>query len=83
MIYYIHNKEIHKQDTRKGEREMTKFERAAKRAELLGMCARTIINEDEWTNLRTNDAGETYIPDENQEMHELYMKVLSDLEKLL
>ncbi len=62
---------------------MTKFEKVAKRAELLGKCARTIIDDDEWTNLCTNDEGETYIPDENQEMHELYMKVLSDLEKLL
>lgn len=62
---------------------MTKFERAAKRAELLGMCANTIINEDEWFNYETNDGGEKFIPHNKQEMHEVYMKLLSDLEKLL
>lgn len=62
---------------------MTKFERVAKRAELLGLCAKTIINEDEWDNYYTNDNGEKIIPDEKKEMHELYMQLLSELEKLL
>lgn len=62
---------------------MTKFERVAKRAELLWMCAKTIIHEDEWYNYDTDDNGERIIPDDKQEMHELYMKLLSDLEKLL
>ena len=62
---------------------MTKFERVAKRAELLGMCAKTIINEDEWYNYVTDDNGEKFIPDEHKEMHELYMKLLSDLEKII
>lgn len=62
---------------------MTKFEKIAKRAELLGFAYREIIERDKWDNQNEGWTDNAVVRDDRIEEHELYMSVAKEIEKLL
>ena len=62
---------------------MTKFEKTAKRAELLGQAYQAIIEKDKWENYDDPWADEPVLSDDRTEQHEFYMSVAKEIEKLL
>ena len=62
---------------------MTKFEKAAKRAELLGQAYQEIIEKDKWDNYEDAWADAPALRDDRTEEHELYMSIAKEIEKLL
>lgn len=61
---------------------MTKFEKTAKRAELLGEAYQRIIEMDKWDNYEAWTDNPTLSNDKIEE-HEFYMSVAKEIEKLL
>lgn len=61
---------------------MTKFEKTAKRAELLGQAYQAIIERDKWDNYENWTDSPNLIDDRSEE-HEFYMAVAKEIEKLL
>ena len=62
---------------------MTKFEKAAKRAELLGYAYRAIIEQDELDNYENIWSDNATLMECRKEQHEFYMSVAKEIEKLL
>lgn len=62
---------------------MTKFEKALKRAELLGQAYQAIIDKDKWENYDDPWSDESALRDDRTEEHEFYMSVAKEIEKLL
>lgn len=62
---------------------MTKFEKASKRAELLGQAYQAIIEKDKWENYNNQWSDEPDLRDDRTEEHEFYMAVAKEIEKLL
>ena len=61
---------------------MTKFEKVAKRAELLECAYKAIMERDNWDNKSyENDFSD--ILDGREEWHEFYMDLAKEIEKLL
>ena len=61
---------------------MTKFEKIAKRAELLEYAYKAIMERDNWDNKSyENDFSD--ILDGREEWHEFYIGVAKEIEKLL
>ncbi len=61
---------------------MTKFEKIAKRAELLEYAYKAIMERDNWDN-KHYDSDFSYTLDGREEWHEFYMTVAKEIEKLL
>lgn len=62
---------------------MTKFEKTAKRAELLGQAYQAIIERDKWDNYDDAWSDNATLRDDRTEEHEFYMAVAKEIEKLL
>lgn len=62
---------------------MTNFEKASKRAELLGQAYQAIIDKDKWENYDDAWADEPVLRDDRKEEHEFYLTVAKEIEKLL
>ena len=62
---------------------MTKFEKASKRAELLGQAYQAIIEEDKWDNYDDPQSDVPTLRDDRTEEHEFYMSIAKEIEKLL
>lgn len=62
---------------------MTKFEKTAKRAELLGQAYKTIIDRDLFDNYEDSWSDNPTVMDCKKEQHEFYMSVAKEIEKLL
>lgn len=62
---------------------MTKFEKASKRAELLGQAYQAIIEKDKWENYVDPWVDESALRDDRVEEHEFYMPVAKEIEKLV
>ena len=61
---------------------MTKFEKIAKRAEVLECAYKAIMERDNWDNMSyESDFSDTL--DGREEWHEFYMSVAKEIEKLL
>ena len=62
--------------------DMTKFEKIAKRAELLEYAYKAIIDRDNWDNMvYESDFSDTI--EGREEWHEFYISVAKEIEKLL
>ena len=62
---------------------MTKFEKVAKRAELLGQAYQSIIEKDRWDKYDNAWTDDPILSDDKIEQHEYYMAVAKEIEKLL
>lgn len=62
---------------------MTKFEKASKRAELLGQAYQAIIEKDKWENYDDAWSDAPTLRDDRTEEHEFYMSIAKEIEKLL
>ena len=62
---------------------MTKFEKTAKRAELLGHAYQTIIDRDLFDNYEDSWSDNPTLIEGKNELHEFYMSVAKEIEKLL
>lgn len=67
---------------KRGNEKMTKFEKAAKRAELLGRAYQAIIDRDKWDNY-DGWADDATLRDERTEEHEFYLSIAKEIEKLV
>ena len=61
---------------------MTKFEKIAKRAELLECAYKAIMDRDNWDH-KTYESDFSDTLDGREEWHEFYMSVAKEIEKLL
>lgn len=78
------NHDIIKVQTKKGSKEkMTKFEKMAKRAELLERAYNVIIEQDKWDNYGDLWSDNPYLRDDRTEEHEFYLSIAKEIEKLL
>lgn len=65
---------------------MTKFEKVAKRAELLDVAYKTILERDKWDNYVdpwTENPEFPELREDKIEEHEFYLGVLKEIEKML
>lgn len=62
---------------------MTKFEKIAKKAELLECAYNAIIDRDKWDNMVDGWAEEPELNPERAEMHSYYLEIASLIEGLL
>lgn len=62
---------------------MTKFEKVAKKAELLGVAYNAILDRDKWENMSEPWADNLELNPERAEMHEYYMQIAAAIESLL
>jgi hypothetical protein len=62
---------------------MTKFEKTAKRAELLGAAYQVIIERDKWDNYDDVWSDKPGLRDDRIEEHEFYLSIAKEIEKLL
>lgn len=62
---------------------MTKFEKAAKRAELLEVAYKAISDRDKWDNYVDAWTDEPELRDDRTEEHEFYLDILKEIEKML
>lgn len=62
---------------------MTKFEKVAKKAELLEYAYNAIIDRDKWDNMIDGWADEPELNPERAEMHDYYMEIAKAIEGLL
>lgn len=61
---------------------MTKFEKIAKRAELLGYAYKAIMERDNWDNMSyESDFSDTL--EGREKWHDFYMSVAKEIEKML
>lgn len=61
---------------------MTKFEKIAKRVELLEVAYNAIIDRDKCDNF-DDDGNDMVLTKGNEEMHAFYLKVAAEIEMLL
>lgn len=61
---------------------MTKFEKIAKRAELLEYAYKAIIDRDNWDN-KSYESDFSDIIEGQEEWHEFYLSIAKEIEKLL
>lgn len=82
MTNSTNNDIIKIQTKEREERKMTKFEKVAKRAELLECAYKAIMERDKWDNKSyENDFSD--ILDGREEWHEFYMDLAKEIEKML
>lgn len=62
---------------------MTKFEKVAKRAELLQAAYNAILDKYKWDNYENPWTDEPTLDENKTEEHELYQSVLKEIENLL
>lgn len=62
---------------------MTKFEKIAKKAELLECAYNAIIDRDKWDNMVDPFSEATELNPEKAEMHAYYLEIASLIEGLL
>lgn len=62
---------------------MTKFEKIAKKAELLEHAYNAIIDRDKWDNMNNGWTESPEIRPECAEMHSYYLEIASLIEELL
>ena len=62
---------------------MTKFEKIAKRAELLEVAYQAIIDKDKWDNYVDAWTDNPTVNADRNEEHVFYMDVAKEIEKLL
>lgn len=73
---------INVQTKKEGKLKMTKFEKVAMRAELLGRVYNLIIDADKWDNLEYEGKHDT-VRDDRTEEHEFYLSIAKEIEKML
>ena len=74
---------INVQTKKERKRKMTKFEKVAKRAELLGKAYQAIIEQDKWDNYDDGWADNPSLRDDRTEEHEFYLSIAKEIEKLV
>lgn len=74
---------INVQTKEREERKMTKFEKVAKRAELLEVAYKAILDRDKWDNYVDAWAENPELIEDKIEEHEFYLGVLKEIEKML
>lgn len=62
---------------------MTKFEKIAKKAELLECAYNVVIDRDKWDNMVDGWTESPELKPERAEMHEYYLEIASLIEGLL
>lgn len=62
---------------------MTKFEKVAKRAELLQVAYNAILERDKWDNHESAWTDEPVLCEDKTEEHEFYQSILKEIEKML
>lgn len=62
---------------------MTKFEKVAKRAELLEVAYKAILDRDKWDNCVDAWAENPELREDKIEEHEFYLGILKEIEKML
>lgn len=62
---------------------MTKFEKIAKRAEILAVAYDAIIGADKWNNYEYQGDERRLLIKGKEEIHDLYLKVADEIESLL
>lgn len=62
---------------------MTKFEKVAKRAELLEVAYKAILDRDKWDNYVDAWAENPELIEDKIEEHEFYLGILKEIEKML
>lgn len=74
---------INVQTKKERKRKMTKFEKIARRAELLEQAYKAIIDRDKWDNYEDGWSDNPTLREDSIEEHELYISVAKEIEKLL
>ena len=62
---------------------MTKFEKAAKRAELLEVAYNAILEKDKWDNYENAWADEPVLCENKTEEHVFYYSILKEIEQMI
>lgn len=62
---------------------MTKFEKVAKRAELLECAYKAILEKDKWDNYHEPWGENPELDNDKIEEHEFYLSILKEIEKML
>ena len=65
------------------DRKMTKFEKVAKRAELLEVAYKAILDRDKWDNYVNAWTENPELSEDKIEDHEFYLSILKEIEKML
>lgn len=63
-------------------RKMTRFEKVAKRAELLEVAYKAILDKDKWDNYDQPWTKNPVLSDDRMEEHEFYLSLLNEIEKM-